>query len=1032
MTIPELAIRRPITTLMFLVSLIVLGGVALFRLPLAFLPDAERPQLFVQASYPNATPEQVERLVVRPLEETLGSVKGVKDMWSSCDRDGGRVRLEFEWGHDLGMARVEIREKIDRIRRDLPSELTEIRISSHWGGRDSETPVLEGRLSSAGDLSESYDLLERKIIRPLERIPGVAQVRLDGVNPKEVRINLRVADLELHGIDVRDVVRILQTGNFDQSLGVVREPGMKYSVRTVGTFTSIGQIQGLRLRQDGLRLQDVADVVYEEPALQYGRHLDGRFAVGVTVIKEAGANAVVISGAVRERVALMEEDPELSGINFLIWFDQGEEIRKTLKDLAFTGLFGALMAGVVLFLFLRRFSMTLVSMMCIPFSLIVACGIIWAQRNSLNTLTLLGLIVGIGMLVDNSVVVMESIFRHQQEGKSRLDSARIGSREVANAVAAATLTSVIVFIPLIFNRPSEMNIYLKELGITVCLALLASLLVSQTLIPLATSKFIKAREPRPSKIMRPLEDRYVRVLRFNLRHRWIAPLIGIAVVGSAILPFQRIDKNLDATHSQSFIQVGYEFSEELSLERRRAVVERVEEALVPRKAELHASSIYSFWGERWSLTRLYMEDGYANEKAMARVREQVTGLLPEIPGVKLTIMDPGRMWHRGRGKRVAFQLVGEDTGVLAVLAEEAKSRLAEIPGLIDPFTSNDEGGLELYVDLDRELASRYGIPLSQPAEVISLTYRGRRLPRFRTPEGEREMRLTLDEQTTGSMAQLRNLPLRNPDNELIPLAAVAEFNIRPGPERIHRDNRVTSIWVGAGYEDGRREDYVPQVTAVMEGMHFPYGYAWTFRNWEARRQEQSREFLVNLGLALLLVFVVMAGVFESVRQAIALMVALPFALAGATWTLYLTGVDFDQPAAVGLLLLIGVVVNNGIVILEHINQYRRAGMPREEAMIRGGRERLRPILMTAITTLVGLVPIVVQRPALAGIYYYSMAIVIMGGLLISTFLSSILLPTSATLSEDIFGWIGRRIRALFSLPAALASRRGRLSVDPGA
>lgn len=1008
MTLSDLAIKRPITMLMVLVCLAVLGAVALGRLPLGFLPEVNEPRLFVNADYPNATPEQVERLVVRPLEETLASVKGLKSLWSHCDRDGGRLTLEFNWGHPMNLARMEVREKIDRIRRELPDGVEEVRVGSSWGSREDDAPVLEGRLASNRDLSESYDLLDRKIVRPLERIAGVTQVRLDGVNPREVRINLRIDDLEAHRIDVRTVQRAIRNANFDQSLGVVTEPQTNYTVRTVGAFTSLDEIRTLALREDGLVLTDVADVVYQEPPLEYGRHLDGQFAVGVTVSKEAGANAVTVCDAVRQRVAAMNADPELEGVNFLIWFDQGAEIKKTLRDLTFTGIFGAILAAAVLLAFLRRPSMTLTAVLCIPFSLIVTCGVIWAQGKSLNTLTLLGLIVGIGMLVDNAVVVMENIFRQQERGLDRIAAARRGAREVSNAVVAATLTSVIVFIPIIFNRPSEMNIYLRELGITVCLALLASLFISQTLIPLMTSRYIQARPVGRGRWMTAVESGYARLLRINLRHRWLAPVTGLLVIGSAVLPFLRIDKNFDASQSEVFVQVRYNFSEELNLDLKEKVVARVEEALLPHKEELNAASIYTFWSDHYSLTRIYMDEDHANEKAMAQTRTRLRDLLPELPGVSLEVMEERPRWRRhGGGKRIAFQFVGEDSGVLTELADEAKTILEQIPGLVEPWSSSESGGLDLFIDLDRDRASRYGVALTQPAEVIALTFRGRRLPRYRTPEGEREVRLTLDERADETLAQLHNLPLWTTGGQRVPLAALANFRTAPGPERIQRDNRRTSLWVGARYEEGTREEYVPKVRAALAGMTLPYGYSWTFGDWEARHREQSREFLINLLLALLLIFAVMAGLFESVRQAVGLMVGVPFAVAGAIWTLYLTGVDFDQPAAIGLLLLIGVVVNNGIVMLDHINQYRRRGMPREEAMLIGGRERLRPILMTAITTLVGLVPIAVQKPALAGIYYYSMALVIMGGLLVSTFLTAVLLPATAALSEDLFASVGR-------------------------
>jgi HAE1 family hydrophobic/amphiphilic exporter-1 len=1020
MTLPELAIRRHVTTLMIIVSLVVLGLVALVRLPIAFLPDVEQPYLFVNIPYENSSPEQIERMIVRPVEDALGSVNGLRRMWSHCEREGGMVRLEFDWSTDMAVARTEVWEKIDRIRRDLPDDIGDILVSTNWDSRGADMPILEGRLSSNRNLSESYDLLDRKIIRPLERIAGVAQVRLDGVNPREVRINLRTADIEAHRVDVREINRALRASNFDMSLGKVTEGDARFTARVVGAFVTVDEIANLPIRADGLRLKDIADVRYEEPPLEYGRHLDGKFAIGVTVSQEAKANTVEVCDAVEARIKAMGEDPDLEGIDFLVWFSQGKEIKKMLRDLTFTGIFGGILAALVLFGFLRRIGTTLVCAMCIPFSLIVTCGLIWAQGKSLNTLALLGLIVGIGMLVDNAVVVMENIFRLREEGYDRQTASRQGAKEVSLAVAAATSTSVVVFLPLIFNKPSEMNIYLRELGITVCITLLASLFISQTLIPMATSWFIRSK-PRPrGRLMIWVENHYVRLLGFNLRHRWLTPLIGTVVVAGAVFPFMKIDKNLGGSEAEMFVQVGYQFSENLSLQKKEAVITQVEKVLEPYREDFKARSIYSFWSEdEWSLTRVYPREGETSPENMTAIRRKLKEVLPEIPGVKLEVHENQHFWGGDNAKQIFFQIVGEDSETLASLAEEAKLLLAAIPGLGDPQSSNEQGGQEIYVKLDRNLTSRYGVSPTQPAEVVGLTYRGRRLQRFRTADGEREMRLTLDEKETDTQDQLANLPIWTAEGEKVPLASLADFEERPAPERIQRDERMTSVWVGARYEEGNRDDYVPLVTAAMNGMQLPYGYSWTFGRWEHMRQERSQEFLVNLLLALLLVFAVMAALFESVRQAIALMIALPFALAGAVWALYLTGTDFDSPGAVGLLLLIGIVVNNGIVMTEHINAYRRQGMPRYEAMIKGGRERLRPILMTAITTLFSLVPMAIQRPALGDIYYYSMAIVIMGGLFVSTFLTSILLPTNTTLVEDSYILarravlaVGRRARAI--------------------
>ena len=385
MTLPELAIRRNVTMLMIIISLVVLGGVALVRLPLAFLPEVEEPFLWIHVPYENASPEQIERMIIRPMEDALGSVGGLREMWSRCDRDGGGIRMHFDWATDMNVARVEVWEKIDRIRRDLPDDIGDIIVGRSHSGED--MPILEGRLSSKLDLSESWDLLERRIVRQLERVAGVAQVSLDGVNPREVHINLSVDRLEAHRIDVRTVWQKLQQGNFDMSLGDVTEGERRYSLRTVGTFASEEEIENLVLREDGLRLKDVADVLYQEPPLEYGRHLDGDFAVGITVSQEGGANTVEVCRELEERIAQMDEDPELEGVNFLVWFSQGREIKRTLNDLTFSGVFGGILAVVVLYGFLRRPSTTMVTLLCIPFSLIVTCGVVWARGATLNTLT---------------------------------------------------------------------------------------------------------------------------------------------------------------------------------------------------------------------------------------------------------------------------------------------------------------------------------------------------------------------------------------------------------------------------------------------------------------------------------------------------------------------------------------------------------------------------------------------------------------------------------------------------------------------
>ncbi|MBV1908309.1 MAG: efflux RND transporter permease subunit [Kangiellaceae bacterium] len=1008
MTLPELAVKRPIATLMGLISLLVLGVIALTRLELAFMPEAEQKQVFVVVNYQNASPKAIERMIVRPLEESLASINGLEHMSSNSDHRGARVVLNFDFDTNMDLVRAEIRERIDRTRSELPEDVDRIVLSGNWNPRESGETILEARIASGRDLSKSYELLERKIVRPLERIPGVAVVSLDGVNPREVRVNLDLEKIKKHRIDPRDVRQSIAQNNKNSALGILRSDQTKISFRAVGALTEIEEIKHLPIINSTLRLADVADVTYIEPPLEYGRHLDGNFAIGLNIAKESTANTIEITETVHQRISQMKDDPELDGISFLVWQDQGAEIKNTLGDLQQTGLFGAIFASLILFVFLRKVTTTLVAVSCIPFSLIVTCGVIWMQGKSLNTISLLGLIVGLGMLVDNAVVIMENIDRFQKKGYGGRVAAILGAKEVSVAVMTATLTSIIVFLPMVFSKPTNENILFQELGMTIVITLIASLLISQTLIPLASRKLLK--KPKKSvktPVMDVIQARYQIILKYTLKHRWVSVVIGSGVFLSMIYPLMNTNFQFDAAPTSMFIGLRVDASEAASLEKKEQLVSRIEAALEPHKERFNVQSIYSWWAENRSIVRLYMKAGFQNEEAMNKVRKELRPLLPKIAGVKISIEENGPFWRRNSGKRLGMQLQGPDSETLGELGEEAVRLIETIPGLFDFYSTAEGGQLELQAQLDRERMSAYGISGSEPPSLVEMTFRGRRLPRFKGEDGEVEMQMTLGDMDNTRIEDLKNLSLVKDDGSNIAMESVSDFSTQKGPSRIRRQNKISSIGIGARFESGDKNEYRKQMITKLESMNLPVGYQWQFNNrWRGAEQTKD-EFILNLILALGLIFGVMASLFESIKQAIALMISLPFALAGASWMMFLADVDVDQPAMIAVLLLLGVVVNNGIVMVEHINLYRRDGWERHRAMIQGGKERLRPILMTALTTLVGLIPIIVQKPSLGGVYYFSMAYVIIGGLMLSTLATTLFLPATISLVEDFPGWLKR-------------------------
>ena len=415
MSLPRLAVNRPVTTAMVLLSLLVLGGISFTRIPLAYLPDVDFPGVFVTVPYPNASPQQVEREIVQPLEEALATIPGARRIRSTATADSANLQLEFTWGETVDVARAKVFEAVEDARRDLPSDVKEIYVNTF---STTQIPILEARISAPGmDLSANYDRLERRIADPIRRVPGVARVDLDGVEPREVRINLRLDRLAAHRVDLGEVTERVSGMNRNVSLGRIRTDGVVTPVRGFGALSAIDEIGGLPLNDRGLTVADIAEVTYQEPPIPFGRHLDDETAIGLTVYKSAEANTVEVATAVSELIETeIAADPALSGINLFVWEDQAEEITSGLSGIRTEGLLGALLAVAVLFLFLRRVDTTSIVSLTIPMSIIATAIVLYFAGRSLNVLSMMGMMLGIGLLVDDAIVVLESVVREHGRG----------------------------------------------------------------------------------------------------------------------------------------------------------------------------------------------------------------------------------------------------------------------------------------------------------------------------------------------------------------------------------------------------------------------------------------------------------------------------------------------------------------------------------------------------------------------------------------------------------------------------------------
>lgn len=987
---------------------VVLGTISGFLLPLEYFPDITEPFLSVNIPYPGSTPEEMEEEITRPAEEVLATTSGIKRMESDSFENRSEIRLEFDWGVDVDVKALEAREKLEGIRKELPSDVERFGVFK-WSASDMEMLAL--RLSSSRDLSNAYDMLERNLKRRIERIDGVSRVVLYGVEKKEIRIELLADRIIAHRIDLSRLARTLSRSNFLVTAGKITDSGERFIVRPVGELSSIEEVGDLLAGDGNIRLRDIAHIAYDHPELDYGRHLDRRYAVGLDVFKEAGANTVEVTRRIMEEIEEIGKLPEMEGIRIFYMENLAEGITSSLDELLKSGIFGGLLAVFVLYFFLRRFSTTLLVALMVPSSLVVTLACMYFMGISLNILSMMGLMLAVGMLVDNSVVVIESIHRHQLEGEPPVRSVTRGVREVALAVTAGTCTTVIVFLPNIMSTNNNISMYLKHVAITITIALGASLLLAQTVVPLLASRLAPPRGERKRTIIDSLLDRYSGALGWTLSHRPATTLLMLLVLASVAVPVSFVKTNMFDEPGDRRLRLHYHIDGSYTLEKVEEAVNIFEAYLYDHKEEFEIESVYSYFQGDFASSTILLTKGKAAKKSMDEIREAIRKGLP-----KVAIADPSFEWRSrsGEGESVEIQLVGTSSEELARLSQEVAWSLSRIPGLVDVRSEANLGKEEVRVVVDRTRARQYGSSTQEIANVVAAAMRGVNLRRFRTPDGEIEMRLVFQESDRRTLEQLADLPLfRDNGDRPVTLASLADFRIGRGPQSIHRENRSTSLGVTANLRDITVEEARAKIGKVLESFAFPPGYSWNYGRQFDEEEEAFRTMLTNLLMALALIYFVMASLFESIVFPAAIWTQILFAVVGVEWFFLATGTTMSIMGMIGILVLIGVVVNNGIVLVDRVNQLRASGMDRSAAILQAGRDRLRPILMTAGTTILSLLPLSIVTTQIGGEGppYFPMARAIVGGLAFSTVVTLLFLPTIYLLLDDLRSWAKDIVRS---------------------
>lgn len=1015
------AMDRPVTIVMMFVSMIAVGLVSSRLLPLEYFPAVDIPFIILDMPYQGSTPEEVEREITRPAEEVIATLSGIKKLESTSSSNGSRLQVQFDWGTDVAVKAVEARERMEAIRDQLPADLRRINVQKF---NFTDQPVLTLRISSDRDLSAAYDMLMRRLVRPLERIPGVARVDFQGIEPREIRIELIADRVISHGVDLNRLQALLSEVNFTDSAGLISDSDTRYRVSPRGEFNSIDEIRDLVITADGLRLSDVAEITYDSKRRDYARHLDRKYAIGVSIFKESGANLVDVGRRALEEVDRIGKTSEMQGINVFFLENQAEGVTESLTDLLKAGLLGAFLSLFVLYFFLRSIQTTLMVSLAIPVAITITLGVMYFLGLSLNILSMMGLLLAVGMLVDNAVVVSESIHtEHEKTPDDARGSALRGVSAVGLAVAAGTLTSAAVFLPIIFGEKDQISIFLTHVAIAIVVSLVVSLLIAQTIIPLLASRFDRPASKQQNAPIDFLRERYARLLRWNMRHRWLAAGMIIVTLGSAAIPMSIVETDMFPQDQTRKLYMPYHLDGSYPLEKVKESVDRIEEYLYANQERFEIRAVYTYYNEQSNGTgsSILLTDDKHSKRSSEEISSDIMAGLPKI-AIGRPSFDFSRL---GGGEKLSVNLNGTSSVVLRDLAKDAVRILSSIEGLTGVVSEAAAGDQEVQVRVDRERANQLGFSTREVAQAVAIAIRGIDLREFKGEQGEIPVRLQFREEDRQQVDDLRDIKLINSEGIAIPLTSMVSFAKGSGPTEIHRLDRKTGLRVAAQLDGITSEKARELIKENMDLMTMPSGYDWQFGSGFTGDQETMQKMLFNILLAIAIIYIVLAAQFESLVYPLSMICTIIFSVIGVYWFFLITGTTFTLMAMIGILILIGVVVNNGIVLIDHVNQLRMQGLSRDEALVRAGRERMRPILMTVGTTVLGLAPLCIGTTQIGGDGppYYPMARAIVGGLLFSTFVSLVLLPTIYTWLDVIrhwpgrlFSWLGKRLRILARRP----------------
>lgn len=1087
MKLIDFSVKRKVTISMFTVAVLLFGMVSLSRLNVNLLPDLSYPTLTIRTEFEGAAPVEVENLISKPIEEAVGVVKGVKLVRSISRAGQSDVVLEFAWGTNMDIANLDVIAKLDAIQLPLqakkpvtlrfdPTLDPIIRYALYYTNEDDQKESSSDIKVDIASFSDEKDdlndpasiarLKQLRIIsdeilkKNLESSEGVASVKISGGLEEEIQVNIDQGRLAYLNIPIETITQVLGAENINLSGGRLEEGTQQYLVRTLNEFKTVDQIRNTVLTALGgntVYLKDVADIRQGYKEREAITRLNAQEAVEIAIYKEGDSNTVAVSDMVKERIQNIQESLP-SGMKLEKVYDQSIFISSAVNEVRTAGIIGGILAILVLYFFLRNFWSTVIISISIPVSIIATFNLMYGNDITLNIMSLGGIALGIGMLVDNSIVVLENIARHRGMGKNSLEAAKDGASEVGTAVIASTLTTVAVFFPLVFVDGIAGQLF-RDQALTVTFSLIASLVVAVTLIPMMSSlsgnkkevQLLELKEPRTSfgrflrklrlfffysiptvitkviriiveflalvlkfifspfvwlfdKIYTAAEDSYTSLLKTSLNNRFLVLLVALlSFVGSLAL-VQQIGIELIPQLSQGEFKVEFKLPPGTPIEQTDSALKAVQEAT---KDGQNVRSTFAVagtgnrmdanpdqGGENWGELNVLLASG-SSSSTESTVMNSMRSSLQGVPGLQYKFSRPSLFSF---STPVEVEISGYDLEKLKEVSDKIASEMNGNKRFADVKNTMQVGSPEIQILFDRDKAANLGLQVHEVADRVVSNVRGDVATRYSWRDRKIDVLVRAQEEDRSSINEIKNLVI-NPNGERsIPLSAIAEVKVTNGPGEIRRIAQQRVAIISANLNYGDLGEAATDVQSIIDETTMPTGI---FARVAGQNEEMSNSFqslLFALGLAIFLVYLVMASQFESLLHPFIILFTIPLALVGAVLALYITGTTISVVVFIGLILLAGIVVNNAIVLIDLINQLRERGMDKYEAIMEGGKSRLRPILMTTLTTTLGLLPLAIGFGDGAELRA-PMGITVIGGLLVSTLLTLVVIPVMYSIMD---------------------------------